>query len=327
MIFRIVVVLVVTAACLGWVLHGLDWGIVRESLAAFNWISVVPILALYGSTHFLRAQRFRILLPVHLGFRNSLSVLSVGYLALHVIPLRLGELVRPYLARERYGIPFGDSLAVVVIERLLDVLMLLAMLGGVAFFVELPATVLVEGVDVLAAGQRVGGALVAAIVVGVAVVVLVGEPVLRITDKLPAGAMARRFRDALRSLGQRPAVGAQAFLLTVLMWSITIVAVYLQLAGFPGMPLGWDVALTSWATTLAGMAAIPTPGFFGGFEAACAAALQLFEVEPSQARTFAILLHMVQFVFTIGTGLAFLLYEGLSLRELVAKSRLPDSTA
>ena len=132
---RLAVVFLLTAACLGWVLHGLDWQVVRQSLWSFDWYTVVPILGLYTLTHLMRVQRFRILLPVHLGFRDSLAVLSVGYLALHVIPLRMGELVRPYLARERYGIPFGDSLAVVLIERLLDVLMLLAMLGGVAFFV------------------------------------------------------------------------------------------------------------------------------------------------------------------------------------------------
>ena len=313
--------LLLTAACLGWVLHGLDWSVVGESLWAFDWVTVVPIVALYFVTQLLRAQRFRILLPVHLGFRDSLAVLSVGYLALHVIPLRMGELVRPYLARERYGIPFGDSLAVVVIERLLDVLLLLAMLGAVAFFVDLPASIVVQGIDVLAVGQRLAGGIVAAGVVGIVVVVAVGEPVLRLTDRLPMGAMARRFRDAIRGLGSRPAVGAQAFVLTVLTWLITIVAVYVQLAGFPGLEARWDIALTTWAATLAGMAAIPTPGFFGGFEASCAAALQLFEIEPSVARTFAILLHLIQFGFTIVTGLIFVAWEGLSLREIVAKSQ------
>ena len=322
---RLAVVFLVTAACLGWVLHGLDWAIVAESLGTFSWVSLLPILTLYTITHLLRAQRFRILLPGELSFRNSLAVLSVGYLALHVMPLRMGELVRPYLARERYQIPFGDSLAVVLIERLLDVLMLLAMLGGVAFFVDLPSSIVVQGVDVLAVGQKAAGAVVGGGVVGIAIVVAVGEPVLKITDRLPLGGMARTFRDALRSLGKRPAIGLQAVILTIIMWAITIVAVQIQLSGFAAMPARWDVALTTWTATLAGMAAIPTPGFFGGFEAACAAALQLFDVETSVARTFGILLHLTQFGFTIGTGLIFLAWEGLSLREIVTKSRLSDA--
>ena len=318
---RLAAVLGLTAICLGWVLWGLDFGAALRSLAGFRWGMLGPIWGLYLAAHGLRAQRFRILLPAPIDFRASFSALSIGYLALHVFPFRLGELVRPYLVREQRQVPFGDSLAVVVVERLLDVTMLLAMILGTTLFVRLPTTVEVDGHDLLGLAQRGAGALVVAGVVGVAVVVGVGEPVLRITDKLPLGGLFRRFREALLSLVRRPAVAAQAFGLSVVIWVLTILAVQVQLMASTGVPSDFSTALTTWTATLSGMTVLPTPGFFGGFEAACSAALRLFGVPQESAAPFAILLHLAQFVFTIVLGAIFLAIEGLSLREVVARSR------
>ncbi|MBM4365650.1 MAG: flippase-like domain-containing protein [Deltaproteobacteria bacterium] len=318
---RVGLVLVVTLACLAWVLKGLEYRVFIDSLAHFDWRAMLVAQALYVVAHLLRAERFRVLLPVTMSRRTTLSVLSVGYLALHVIPLRLGELVRPYLARERAGVPFGASLAVVVMERILDVTMLLLMLFSVAWFVSLPASIVVNGIDLLAVGQKGAGIAVGLGAIGLLAVGVVGEPVVRLFDKTPVARLARSFHDAIAGLRSRPAAGAQALAHSVAIWAITILAVKVQLAGSPGLPATLGAALTTWTATLAGMAALPTPGFFGGFEAACAAALELQGVGPSEARTFGILLHVGQFAFTVAVGFGFLMAEGLSLREVVAKSQ------
>ncbi len=318
---RVGVVLVVTALCLGWVLKGLDYDAFVVSMTTFDWTAMVGAQLLYVTAHLMRAERFRVLLPVPMSRRTTLSVLSVGYLALHVMPLRVGELVRPYLARERAGVPFGASLAVVVMERILDVAMLLVMMFLVAWFVELPAEIVVQDVNLLAVGQRTAGVVVFLGVLGLLAVGFAGEGVLRLADRTPFGGLVRRFRDAILGLRQRPAAGATALALSVAIWAVTIFAVKLQLAASPGLPSSLGAALTTWTATLAGMAALPTPGFFGGYEAACAAALELLGAGPSDARSFGILLHLGQFGFTIGVGTAFLLAEGLSLREVVAKSQ------
>jgi uncharacterized membrane protein YbhN (UPF0104 family) len=65
------------------------------------------------------------------------------------------------------------------------------------------------------------------------------------------------------------------------------------------------------------MTAVPTPGFFGSFEAACTGALVLWGVEADLARTFALVLHLTQFAFTIVIGSLALVSEGLGMRALV----------
>jgi glycosyltransferase 2 family protein len=322
---RLVAVLLLTLLCLGWVVWGIDAEEAVAGLGRFRWGYLAPIWLTYLAAHGLRAQRYRILLPQPLDYRASFSALSIGYLALNVVPLRLGELVRPYLLREQRGVPLGDSLAAVVFERMLDVTMLLFMILGTTWLVDLPTGLTVRGVDLLGIAQRGAGALVAVGAGGLVGVLILGPRVLRLTDRLPFGAPFRavfqRFHGAVAALAARPAIAAQAFLLSVAIWTLTLFAVQLQLMAAPGLPAGWDTALATWTATLSGMTVLPTPGFFGGFEAACVAALQLLGATADQAAPFAILLHLTQFVFTVALGITFLVREGLDLRQVVARSR------
>jgi uncharacterized membrane protein YbhN (UPF0104 family) len=319
---KIAAVLVVTVVCLVGVLWGIDPAVVAVSLGDFQWGWLFAVFAIYCSAHALRVWRLRLILGVPVPFMRLLSILSIGYLAIHVVPLRMGEFVRPALLSEKEGVPFGAGLAAIFIERLVDMVMLLGMMLLVSFAVDLPdGKVVVQGIDVLQAGQRAVGSLVAVGTVGLVVLLVVGEPLLRLTDKLPMGAFPRKFRDGILTLARRPAALAIVFALSLVIWAITVLAVQLTLFAFPGLPHAWGDALTVWAVTLAGMTAAPTPGFFGGFEAFCSAALYLLGAEVDRARTFAVILHLGQFIFTIAAGLVFLVYEGVSLRDVVSRSR------
>ena len=319
---KIAAVLVVTVICLVAVLWGIDPAVVAVSLGDFQWGWLLAVFGIYCSVHALRVWRLRLILGVPVPFVRLLSILSIGYLAIHVVPLRMGEFVRPALLAEKEDVPFGAGLAAIFIERLVDMIMLLGMMLLVGFAVDLPdGKVIVQGIDVLQAGQRAVGTLVALGTAGLIVLLVVGEPLLRFTDKLPMGAFPRKFREGILTLARRPAELAIVMALSLVIWTITVLAVQLTLFAFPGLPHGWGDALTVWAVTLAGMTAAPTPGFFGGFEAFCSAALYLLGAEVDRARTFAVILHLGQFIFTIGAGLVFLVYEGVSLREVVGRSR------
>jgi len=89
--------------------------------------------------------------------------------------------------------------------------------------------------------------------------------------------------------------------------------------GFPGIPSSIGAVWTTWSITLAGMTALPTPGFFGGYELFCTAALWLLEVDRDLGATFAITLHLGQFAFTCGLGGFYVLREGMSLSGLVVR--------
>ncbi len=319
---KIGVVLVITALCLGLVLWDLDLGEARAALMEARWSYLVPMAGLYLVAHALRAWRLGLLLGQPVPYRRRFIIISVGFLAINVIPLRLGELVRPYLLAEREGVPFGRGMAAIVLERLLDMSMLLLMLLGLTLVVELPATgVVVQGVDVVQAGQRAAGVMVALGSVAGLLVVAVGEPAIRLLERFPLGSkiagFARRFREGFLSLISRPLNALLTVLISVGIWALTIAAVGVVMAAFPGIPVGVGPAWSTWTITLSGMTALPTPGFFGSYEAFCAAALWLWNVDPDLGRTFALVLHLGQFGFTVAIGGAALLVEGLSLGALI----------
>ncbi len=310
-----------TVACLAWVLHGIDPGAAGSHLRTMGWGWLVPVEALYLLSHALRVWRFQLVAGRALRFTRLFSLTSVGYLAIHVVPFRMGELVRPWLLAEREGMPLEEGLAAILVERLLDMVMLLGMLLAVGFFVNLPNGVVVQGIDLLRVGQRGAGVLVALGLAGLVAVLVLGETLLQRTDRLPGGALARRFVTSLRAFAGSPARFTGALALSVGIWGTTVVGVQISMAAFTGMPSTLLDALTTWALTLAGMTAIPTPGFFGGYEAACSAIVTLLGADRTAAGTFAFLLHLSQFGLVVLAGVVALAVEGLSLRKVVAQSR------
>ena len=324
--WKLAAVLMVTVLCLGWVLTYIEPVAAREALLAVQWWTFLPMFLMYLLAHVLRSIRLGLLLGEHVPFKALFSVNAIGFLAINVVPLRLGEAVRPYLLRERYGIALGRSVAAIVVERIIDLTMLLTMLLGLSWWVDLPrGGVLVNEVDVITAGQQLAGVGVGLGLLGLAAVVLIGEPVIVLISRLPAGeklaGFSRQIRGGVRELVRAPGRCAGALMLTLGVWGATLVGVGFVMGGFPGIPTTLGSVWTVWSVTLAGMTALPTPGFFGGYELFCVAALTLWNVEPGLAATFALTLHIGQFIFTCAIGGGFVLLEGLSLRSVVRDSR------
>lgn len=327
---KIALILLVTAACLVAVLWDLDLAEARMALEQTNWPVTMLGVSLYLVLHGLRTVRLWLLLGGEDGQGRRLrmsrvfSISAVGFLAINVIPLRLGEAVRPWLLHDREGVSWGRSLAAIVMERILDFGALLVLLLGVSLLVDIPAEgIVVQGIDVLRAAQRLAGVALALGCVGGIVVVAVGEPIIQMLEKLPLGrtvaGLSRRFREGFLELVRRPLLGLAAVLLTVMVWGTTIGAVAIVMSSMPGIPVSLASAWTTWTLTLAGMAAVPTPGFFGAYELFCSAALWLFGVDPDRARTFALVLHFGMFGFTVIAGAIAMVVEGLGVRQLVVR--------
>src|SRR5688572_17169306 len=163
---------------LGWAISGMDVEKTWAALASYELVWLVPMLSLHLCTFLLRTQRFRFLLDHPVKYRSMASVIAVGFLAINAVPLRMGEFVRPYLLAEKYGVPWGSGLAAVVLERLLDILALLTMLLICGLFIDIPGTIHVGDIDLLATGQRVLGTMALVGLVGVLVLGIGGQPVV-----------------------------------------------------------------------------------------------------------------------------------------------------
>ncbi|MCZ7590810.1 MAG: flippase-like domain-containing protein [Kiritimatiellae bacterium] len=74
------------------------------------------------------AIRWRMLLTSvpHLRIRETFAYISIGYLANTVLPLRLGDLARASLIGKKKNAGISRALGSIAIERMMDVLMLVA---------------------------------------------------------------------------------------------------------------------------------------------------------------------------------------------------------
>ncbi|MEM6925686.1 MAG: lysylphosphatidylglycerol synthase domain-containing protein, partial [Myxococcota bacterium] len=139
-----------------WLVADLDWATVRDTLASTHPGYLLGVCGLLAINHVARSLRLQALVRAPVAAWDLLRISAVSFLAIQVLPLRLGEFVRPQLL-VRHGVSFGEGVGAVAVDRILDVLMLLGFLALVAFAVPLPAGAIeVGGVDLVAAGQRAG---------------------------------------------------------------------------------------------------------------------------------------------------------------------------
>jgi uncharacterized protein (TIRG00374 family) len=311
------------------VLWDLDLQVARAALSGARVGWIVPAMAAYTLAHVVRGFRLRALVGVPVTSARLFSVNAIGYLAINVVPFRLGEMVRPYLLARDDGIPFGRGVAAVFIERLFDTAALLGMLTIATLFVEVPASgFMVSGIDVLHVGQRSAAVIVVVGSLAALALVLAGETLLTRIEALPfggrVGGFVRRFHEGVHDLLRRPGLVLWLAVLSAGIWGAVVTGVWCSLRSFDGVPHSFGAGLFTWTATLATTAAIPTPGFFGSYELGCAGALFLLGADLDVARVVAIAVHLLMFSYTTTVGVLFVVLEGISFREILTESQTAE---
>jgi uncharacterized protein (TIRG00374 family) len=146
-----------------------DLSAIWTRMKGMNLYLYVLAFVVYYASFPLRAWRWKLLL-VNAGFeRSSLptvrkltSILVINLFANCILPIRLGDVYRPYLLREDTGASYPKALGTVLAERVLDLLTVLFLLiiSGIGLWRQsffLPR--LAIGVAVVALGVLVLGAM------------------------------------------------------------------------------------------------------------------------------------------------------------------------
>jgi len=242
-----------------------------QTARAFPAALLVPVLLLTSTNYLLRWVKWRYYLRLvdaaEVTRTDSVLVFLSGF-AMGLTPGKVGEIIKPYLLRERYGIPISRTTPIPFAERLSD---------GIAMLLLGSAGAVVYGT---------GAAAFAAIVVlAIAALVVVRSARLRtlllgIAVRLPvlgprADALHELFLSAAALVAWRPLAFAVA--LGVLSWGCEAVAFFLVLAGL-GQPLTPTLLLqATFALASAGLfgSASLLPGGLGVAEASLTGYLQL----------------------------------------------------
>jgi uncharacterized membrane protein YbhN (UPF0104 family) len=209
-------------------------------------------------------------------------------------------------------VPLARSVAVVLVERTLDLAALLLLLGWVAVVPDLPP-VLIEGVDVVGAARRAAAVGTAASALAVLAAVALGE---RLGAVPVAGRFLADVGRASRELASAPDRAAVGIALTAAAWGSVVAYFLAGMACFPALPARLEVAAVTWSSVIAAATVLPTPGFVGSYEAGAVGALALYGADLDVARTFALSIHLAYFLFVAVVGLVALAAQGEPLFRL-----------
>jgi glycosyltransferase 2 family protein len=309
------------------------WSEVRRARVDLLIVGFVFVMA----TYWTRAIRWQYLLsPVGpTRFRTVLRTTVIGFAALAILPARVGDVLRPYLLARREGLATTATLATVVMERVLDLIAVLALLAiyvwGFAGGSPLP--------DRLLNPVKVSAALAAAVSVVVMVVMWVlathperiGKLAATAARVLPGRLSERVGQLASTFSGGFAATRNPRALLLAVIWSF---------------PLWLAIAAEAWAVTVAfGIdmpfagtfllqallvigVAVPTPGGVGSYHEAYRIGVTTFFGAPNdRAVAAAIVTHAISFVPVVLLGVIFMAQDGLSvsgLTDLAGQARRKD---
>ncbi|MFI5396870.1 MAG: lysylphosphatidylglycerol synthase transmembrane domain-containing protein [Candidatus Binatia bacterium] len=327
---RIILSIAVSAVFLGFAVRGVDWAKATAALTTAQYLYVLPMLGITVWSLYIRAQRWRILLrPVGTpSMRTLVAATNIGFMANMVLPLRMGEVIRPVLVSRKEREPLSGILATVVLERIFDMFTILFLFGISASAVAVSEDVRQWGYRLFALAMIVGGS-VALVRWQEALALRLLRFVLRPLPHRVADPVDHFFRGFVQALEilDSPLTFFQLLGWSLYLW-VVICLVYL--CGLLAFQLPVPLIIGSVVVTAViaiAVSAPSAPGYIGAFQVGCTLSLAIFGVSKSDAFAYSIVLHVTQFVGVIGAGLYSLAREGMTMRQIEEVSEADGAQA
>lgn len=301
--------------------RGVSWSETTAVLREARLVYVAPIVLAAIASLYLRALRWGVLLAplARIESGSLFSATAIGFAANMLLPLRAGEVLRPWFLARKHGLALPQTIATVAIERLFDMATLLLFFGIATLTLPLPvewrsygwvflATFLVF-LALLVGLQRIPERTITMLSV------LLGLLPQRFSEALLG--MVRQFAEGLGSLRNGSAIGL-AVAYSIAIWTTMAASFGFGLSALD-LPVPWARGGLSLTAIVAIAVAIPGgPGFIGMFQVGCEVGLGIYGIGKSVAFSYSVLVHVLQFATSVSLGLYFFLKENLSLQEVRA---------
>jgi len=270
----------------------------------------------------LRAVRWQFMLGSGVAWKQVFYVQNIGYMLTSLLPLRAGDVARAVLIGQAPAVSVSRGFSTMVVERVLDMLLIVTLLPFTLAEVEtLPAWLRVGArasgvasivailVLIAAANQRALARRISASTFG-RIRFLNGDKwVQRIDDLLAGLSSLTRLKDGLILIG-----------LTILVW-VPIVAAYFTVLRAVFLQPTWTVAAFVVCAAAFSVAAPSTPAQAGPFHAGVFAALQVAGQPAAESAGFAVLYHAVNLLLMVLMGAIGFMATGSEWGQVIAMTR------
>jgi uncharacterized protein (TIRG00374 family) len=266
----------------------------------------------------MRAYRWGFLLRAiqNIAFSYLFSATSIGLMANNLLPARLGEFVRAYDIGRR-NVNAASAFATIVVERILDLFVLLSFLAVILVLFPFPGWMARSGYLLFLLNAAALGFLVLLRTSPNKVERFCASIMSPIPGRLPDRLMdlLRSFVHGLEILGDVWGL-VIAGILSVGVWLMMGLAVWSCCLAF-GFSLPIYAPLVILVIISAGIMIPFAPGFVGTFQFFSVKGLCLFGVPGDQALSFSIAFHATQFIPITLIGLFCLWMSRVSLGQAV----------
>ncbi len=326
--------LAATLAVVGFILYryrtsGFDWHQFGSALANVDWSWLLPGAALVLATYVGRALRWEIMLrPLKKDpdLWQIFTATCIGFTAT-VLFGRAGEPVRPYLIAKKEGVSFSSQIAAWIVERILDLLMVLLIFGFA--LTQISVSTIQPGpkmrVILEAGGYAVGLTGLGALALLLTLRRVRGPVLHRWIEKmkfLPEAFQIKllktleSFDEGMQSM-RKPSYTALLVVYTVIEWLVVVAAFLCTCRAFPATAgFGWMDSIILLGFVAFG-SAVQIPGVGGGMQIAAVVVLtEFFGLTLETASGIALILWSITFVSIVPIGLALAFHEGIKFRNL-----------
>jgi len=324
-ILRLVISFGISAVLLFLLVRSVDPASLGTALSEADWRLIVPAIVLYFAGAWLRSMRWQLLLPEHsVAVSTLFRAMVIGFTVNNLLPIRMGEVARAYLLARWCRIPYGATLASLVVERVLDGLSLAALLLIGLRFVPAPGYLVVASV-----------LLTALFFAGAVVLVLAAwraDAIVKIADfvskPLPprprelALKLAASFARGLSLVRGRHRLGRMV-VLSLLAWTIELSLFLVLMPGF-GIPVSPALALLVGSAANFATLVPSSPGYVGTFDGALISVLRdTAGIAAAPATAYAIVVHATLFLPVVVLGTLLLWRSHMTFEQI---THAPDSS-
>lgn len=325
-VWRLVASLSMSALFLWLAFRRVSWVQTLEELRQAHWGYIALFLFCLCINQLCRIHRWGALIRPFAPISTSRlwRISNIGILLIMVLPLRLGEFVRPYLLKKESGVPLSAGLGSVAVERSIDGLMV-----TLIFFVS---SVWVPAPYAVPAALQAGAWVALAVFVGALVVIVstlathgaVSDLIRRWGSRLAPGftdkivGLLNSFVTGLQSLPNWRAIVTMLGL-TGLYWASNGLGLYFLMRSF-GWELPWVAGVLVVCVLALGVMIPAGPGHLGTFQGALLAGLGVFEVNATEAAAYGLIAYPVSLLVVVAFGLPYLIGRRMNVGQLVHDS-------
>lgn len=311
--------LLIASLALWFSLRDIDLQILIDDITSIklHWLLLailIQVLALLA-----RAQRWKSLMGIRKQYWLAFNVMNIGYLLNTILPLRLGEIARPILISARSDRNVFHAAATVVVERVLDIMMVVLVLLFSLSSMEVP--------DVIRSNALTASALV---IISLSLLFLVVryqsnvESIIQSSRSLIGDRISSWLSTILRKISvgfkdsASPLQFGIVFVWSIISWGLSITLNYCVMRAFTDAVNLVEAAFLIVPLTFS-MTVPSSPGYVGVFELVGQQALVLpfGEKYPlSLAFNISLFIHTVFLVVTSAFGALGLMTMNLSLNQI-----------